>query len=269
MPLTPRTIYSIIFLPMKRSSAPFVLEVCVDSVESAIAAQEGGAARVELCDNLVEGGTTPSAGTIELARRNLRIAMNVIIRPRGGDFCYTDMEMEIMRRDIEFAKQSGADGVVIGILKPNGTIDRTRTRELIELARPMSVTFHKAFDMTRNPFQALDTLIELGADRVLTSGQEESVLEGIETVRALVKRAGKRIIIMPGGSISARNFEIIRAKTGAREFHATAFHEFLSPMQFRNPRVFMGGTFRPPEYSRNVTDPARVRELVRTGKKMR
>src|SRR4029079_2315147 len=151
--------------------------------------------RVELCDNLLEGGTTPSAGTIELARQHLTIALNVIIRPRGGDFCYSKIEFEIMRRDIELVKLMGADGVVIGILNPNGTIDKARTRTLVELARPMTVTFHKAFDMTRDPFAALDTLIELGVDRVLTSGQESSVLEGLDVVRALVKRAGRKIII--------------------------------------------------------------------------
>ena len=170
---------------MKKSKTPFLLEVCVDSAESAIAAQAGGAARVELCDNLLEGGTTPSAGTIELARKHLNIAMNVIIRPRGGDFDYSDLEFEIMQRDIQVARERGADGVVIGILKPNGTIDKTRTCRLIALARPMSVTFHKAFDVTRDPFEALDTLIEVGVDRVLTSGQEASVIEGLGVVKEL------------------------------------------------------------------------------------
>ncbi len=230
-----------------------------------MAAQQGGAARVELCDNLIVGGTTPSAGTLELARKHLHIALNVIIRPRGGDFFYSDIEFEIMQRDIEIAKQLGVDGVVIGILKPNGTIDKARTRDLVQRARPMSVTFHKAFDMTRDPFAALDTLIELGVNRVLTSGQEASVSEGIEVVRALVKRAGKKIIIMPGGKISARNIQTILQKTGAREFHSTAWREQQSAMEFRNPRVFMGGAFRPPEYTRNFTDAERVRQMVRAG----
>lgn len=240
----------------------------MDSAESAIAAEAGGAGRVELCDNLLEGGTTPSAGTIELARENLKIALNVIIRPRGGDFVYSPIEFEIMRRDIEVAANLGADGVVIGILKPNGSIDKERTRELVELARPMSVTFHKAFDMTRHPFAALETLIELGVDRVLTSGQEQSVIEGLDLVRALVKQAGKRIIVMPGGKVRARNIQEIIKATGAREFHAVATTDTESPMQFRNPRVFMGGTFRPPEYSRAVTDANAVRQLVQAGKKL-
>lgn len=248
---------------MKKSKPPFLLEVCVDSAESAIAAQAGGAARVELCDNLLEGGTTPSAGTIELARKHLTIAMNVIIRPRGGDFDYSDLEFEIMQRDIQVARELGADGVVIGILKPNGTIDKLRTRRLVELARPMSVTFHKAFDVTRDPFEALETLIELGIDRVLTSGQEASVIEGLDVVRELVRRAGNRIIIMPGGNITARNLKTVLAVTGARELHVTANANVESAMQFRNPRVFMGGTFRPPEYSRSITDSAGVRQLLR------
>lgn len=241
---------------------PFLLEICVDSVESAMAAQAGGAARVELCDNLVEGGTTPSAGTIEQARKRLKIAMNVIIRPRGGDFDYTDIEFEVMRRDVEIAKELGADGVVIGILKPNGTVDKKRTKHLIDLARPMSVTFHRAFDMTRNPFEALETLVELGADRVLTTGQEATVVEGAELIAKLVKRAGNRIIVMPGGANEATLARVARI-TRAKEFHMTAFSQVESAMTYRNLRAFMGGEFRPPEYSRNVTDPKRVRQLLR------
>lgn len=241
----------------------FLLEVCVNGVESAITAQAGGAGRVELCDNLVEGGTTPSAATIELARRELSIALNVIIRPRGGDFCYSDLEFESMARDVEFAKQLGADGVVIGILKPSGIVDRKRTQALVERARPMSVTFHKAFDMTRDPFAALETLIEIGVDRVLTSGQEYSAIEGLPLLTELVKRAGDRIIIMPGGNLTEQNIRQVINATGAREAHLTAFAPLASPMRYRNPRVFMGGEFRPPEYSRNVTDAGRVRTILR------
>jgi copper homeostasis protein len=241
-------------------SDSFKIEVCVDSVESAIAAQEGGADRVELCDNLLEGGTTPSAGTILAARKYLNIGLQVIIRPRGGDFYYSDIEFEIMKSDIEFAKKAGANGVVIGILTPEGDVDKVRTKELIELARPMNVTFHRAFDVTRDPFQALEDLIELGVDRILTSGQEESVLEGLDMITELVKRAGDRVIIMPGGG-SERNLKKVVAQSGVKEAHVVGLRAIESPMIHRNERVFMGGTLRPPEYLRYSTDPAKIRAL--------
>ncbi|GAB4539993.1 MAG: copper homeostasis protein CutC [Anaerolineae bacterium] len=245
-----------------------ILEVCIDSVEGAVAAQQGGAQRVELCADLLEGGITPSAGTIQLARRSVDIDLNVIIRPRGGDFCYTPLEFEVMKLDIQTAKAAGADGVVIGILNPDGSVDRERTAELIALARPMSVTFHRAFDMTRDPYQALETLIELGVDRVLTSGQESSVLEGLELISDLVRLAGERIIIMPGGGITGRNFKKIVAASGAREIHFVAPATRPSPMVYRNPRCFMGGELRPPEFSLTVTDPEQVRAFVRAAQEI-
>jgi copper homeostasis protein len=242
------------------SDRKLVVEVCVDSVASAVAAQEGGADRVELCDNLMEGGTTPSAGAIEVARARLNIKLQVIIRPRGGDFCYSDLEFEIMQRDVEMSRRLGADGVVIGILNPDGTVDMERNRILIELARPLSVTFHRAFDMTRDPFEALEQIVSLGADRILTSGQEPSVLEGLDLIADLVRRAGGRIIIMPGGG-TERNLPKVVRVAGVREVHVTGFRAVESPMVYRNPRVFMGGELRPPEYLRYVVDPSRIREL--------
>lgn len=237
-----------------------VIEVCVDSVESAIAAQRGGADRVELCDNLLEGGTTPSAGAIALARRTLDIKLHVIIRPRGGDFCYSEVELAVMEHDIAVAKQLGADGVVIGVLRPDGTVDKARTQALIEQARPLSVTFHRAFDMTRDPYEALEDLIDLGVDRILTSGQAASALEGIDLIAELVRRAGKRIIIMPGGGAD-RGVGKLVARTGAREIHVTGAVGMESAMQFRNPHVFMGGALRPPEYLRFLTDADKIRRL--------
>lgn len=238
------------------------IEVCVDSVESALGAQAGGADRVELCDNLLEGGTTPSAGAIAIARANLAIKLQVIIRPRGGDFCYSDIEFDIMRHDIAVAKELGADGVVIGILTPDGDVDKARTAELIALARPMSVTFHRAFDMTRDPYAALEDLVALGVDRILTSGQEPSVIEGLDLIAELVGRAGDRVIIMPGGG-TERNVAKVVARSGVREVHVIGPMTVDSPMLYRNPRVFMGGELRPPEYARAITDPARIRELRR------
>lgn len=246
-------------------SGPIVLEICIDSVESAIAAQQGGANRVELCDNLLEGGTTPSAGTIALARKNIGIDLNVIIRPRGGDFCYTDVEFEVMKYDIEQAKQLGANGVVIGLLNPDGLVDVARTSALVELARPLSVTFHRAFDMSRDPYEALETLISLGIERVLTTGQESSALEGLDLITELVRQASNRIIIMPGlsGAISERNVKEIITQSGAKEIHTTASTPLESRMTYRNLHSFMGGELRPPEFSRMVTDPNRVRDFVR------
>jgi copper homeostasis protein len=239
-----------------------ILEVCVESVEGAIAAQQGGADRVELCANLLEGGTTPSAGSMQLARRSLRIGIQVMIRPRGGDFCYSAAEFEIMKLDIEMAIKAGADGVVLGILRPDGSVDEDRTRELVTLARPLNVTFHRAFDMTRDPWAALEILISSGIDRILTSGQESSVLEGLELIAGLVRVAGDRIIVMPGGGIHERNLAKIARESGARELHVAAPAETEGPMAFRNRRCFMGGELRPPEFSRLATDASRVHTFV-------
>lgn len=237
-----------------------VIEVCVDSVESALGAQEGGADRVELCDNLMEGGTTPSSGSIEVARQLLKIGLQVIIRPRGGDFCYTPVEFDIMKRDIEAAKRLRADGVVIGLLKPDGSVDLDRTRELVALARPLNVTFHRAFDVCRDPYEALEQLAGLGVDRILTSGQEPSVVEGLDLIAELVKRAAGRVIIMPGGG-AERNIAKVVSVARVAEVHVTGFAPVESAMLHRNERVFMGGELRPPEYLRYVTQPEKIRAL--------
>ncbi len=238
------------------------VEICVDSPAGAFAAQEGGASRVELCANLLEGGTTPSAGAIKVARAGLRIGLQVIIRPRGGDFLYSPEEFEVMKADIVTAKELGADGIVIGCLTAAGDIDRERTRELIALGRPMSVTFHRAFDMCRDPRQGLEELIALGADRVLTSGQEASCLEGIELLAALEKQAAGRIIVMPGGGVTPNNARRIATATGVKEIHLSVGRTVESQMHHRNPKVFMGGVLRPPEFSWKTTDAEAVRRVV-------
>ncbi|MBP1595759.1 MAG: hypothetical protein H6Q05_1136 [Acidobacteria bacterium] len=240
-----------------------ILEVCVESAAGAVAAQQGGADRVELCANLLEGGTTPSAGSIRLARRSLHIGLQVMIRPRGGDFCYSAMEFEIMKLDIEAAGAAGADGVVFGLLNEDGSVDEKRTRELHGLARPMSVTFHRAFDMSRDPFESLDSLISIGIDRILTSGQDASALEGLDLIAGLVRKAGDRIIIMPGGGITERNFGRILLESGAKEVHVAALAMVEGPMKYRNPLCFMGGELRPPEFDLLATDAGRVRAFVR------
>jgi copper homeostasis protein len=244
------------------------VEICVDSATGATAAQEGGADRVELCDNLFEGGTTPSAGCIKVTRKLVNLGLQVMIRPRGGDFHYTAVEAEVMREDIRMAKDFGADGVVFGCLTAEGDIDKGLTSGLIQLARPMNVTFHRAFDVCRDPRQALEELVGLGVDRVLTSGQEATCLEGLELLTSLQKQAAGRIIIMPGGGITPRNVRKIVSACGVSEVHLSARKAVESEMQHRNGRVFMGGTLRPPEFSWKSTDAVAVREVVnglRTG----
>jgi copper homeostasis protein len=238
-------------------------EICIESAEGALAAQEGGAQRVELCADLMEGGLTPSLGTIQLAREIApHIGINVIIRPRGGDFLYSEVEYRIMAHDIEAAKQAGANGVVIGLLRSDGTIDLERTRRLVELARPMSVTFHRAFDMCRDPFEALEQLVGLGVNRILTSGQKPTVPEGLELIARLVKKADKRIIIMPGGGIDESNLRQVVTQSGAPEFHFVASELQLSPMLFRNPDCFMGDGTMDAEYQINVTTARQVRKMI-------
>jgi len=244
-------------------SRRIVVEACVDSVESALAAQEGGAHRVELCSDLLEGGLTPSFGMLQVARASLRIGIMAMIRPRGGDFLYSDHEFRAMLHDVALAKDARAQGVVLGLLAPDGSVDAARTRELIDRARPLQVTFHRAFDMTNDPFDALETLVALGVDRVLTSGQEASAVEGLDGIAELVRRAGDRIVVMPGGGISARNIARIAAVRGIREIHFGGGVPVESGMAFRNPRVFMGGMLRPPEYAREVQRPEIVAEIVR------
>lgn len=238
------------------------IEICVDSVEGAMTAARGGADRVELCDNLMEGGTTPSGGCIKLARANLSIGLQVIIRPRGGDFLYSDIEMAVMMEDVRLAKALGADGVVIGCLTAEGDVDQVRTATLVELARPMNVTFHRAFDMCREPRKALEDLIDLGIDRVLTSGQEATVLEGLDLICDLNKLAAGRIIVMPGGGLTARNVQKIATHSGVSEVHLSARSGVESKMKHRNSRCFMGGALRPPEFSWKTTDEGSVRSIV-------
>lgn len=243
-----------------------LFEICVDSTAGVRAAREAGAARVELCANLFEGGITPSRGAIRQARAVGGIGLHVIIRPRGGDFLFDDDEFGAMLADIETAKTEGADGVVIGVLLADGLIDEPRTRTLIEAARPLSVTFHRAFDMTPDPFAALETLVGLGVDRILTSGQEPSVIEGLPLIAELVRRAGDRVTIMPGGGITERNLARLVAEAAPKEAHFAALAPVESPMGFRRAHVFMGGELRSPEYQRLDTSPALLRAVMAAGR---
>ena len=230
-----------------------LLEICIDSVLSSITAETGGADRVELCDNLMEGGTTPSAGMISLVREKITIGLQVMIRPRGGDFLYTDEEYEVMKRDIQTAKELGADGVVFGLLRPDGAIDKKRCNELIRLARPMSITFHRAFDMVKNPEQSLEDLIELGVDRLLTSGLHATVICGKRVIKQLVDQSDGRIEVMAGGGVRLHNIQELVDETGVEQIHASGRKTQESDMIFRNDKVQMG-IIDNQEYSVKVGD---------------
>jgi len=243
-------------------ATPILIEVCANSYESALAAQLGGAQRVELCADLVEGGITPSAGMIERVRRDLRIPFNVLIRPRGGDFCYSEAEFDIMKRDILAAQSLGADGVVIGILKPDGTIDVERCSVLVDLARPLSITFHRAFDMSRDLFRAFDDVLKLGVDRLLTSGGRQTAMDGAEVISQLVRQAGEGLILMPGSGIKPDNITTLIQKTRAREFHLSGQKKIGSVMTYKNPLINMGGVPGVPEYEIGVTDADVIRKTV-------
>ena len=241
----------------------YKLEICANSVASCIEAQKGGAYRVELCAAIPEGGTTPSYGDMVVARELLDIKLNVIIRPRGGDFLYSALEHKIMRRDIEMARQLGVDGVVIGCLTAEGEVDMKRHRELLDAAGEMSVTFHRAFDMCHDPFDSLEKIISLGCSRILTSGQQQQAEQGIPLLKELVKQAGDRIVIMPGSGINRHNIGVIAKETGAREFHLSARKPVESGMIYRNPHIKMGGAaVMIEEYAQQVTHAELVRNTL-------
>ncbi len=244
-------------------NSPVAVEVCVDSVASARAAEQGGGARIELCSSLIEGGVTPSAGLIEMTRAAVSVALHVMIRPRAGDFCYAADEFETMQRDIARARQLGANGVVFGILGGDGNIDISRTRQLVDAARPLEVTFHRAFDMTADLFRALEDVCATKADRILTSGGQPTALLGSETIAQLVKRARRRIVIMPGSGIKPENARRLVEQTGVAEIHVGLRSAVASPMLHRNPRISLG-TVKGREYQRFVVLEENVRQLCRT-----
>lgn len=239
------------------------IEICANSVESAVKAQQAGAYRVELCAGIPEGGTTPSFGEIRMARQLLhQTKLHVIIRPRGGDFLYSPIEQEIMLHDIKVARQLGADGVVFGCLTAEGDVDVPLMKKLLNGVGEMSVTFHRAFDMCSNPKEALEQIIDLGIDRILTSGQEETAEKGIPLLKELVELADGRIIIMPGCGVNAGNIRKIAEETGTSEFHFSGRSAIESGMIYRNSKVSMGGTVKIEEYVRELTDPDKVKAAL-------
>ncbi len=245
----------------RAAGLPVRLEVCVDSVASATAAAAGGADRVELCCALAEGGLTPSDGLVRLVRQRVELPVHVLLRPRAGDFCYDDDELATMQADLERLARLGIDGVVLGALGPGGTVDREATARLMAAARPLSVTFHRAIDVTRDAHEALEVLLNLGVDRVLTSGQEATALAGAAVIADLVEQAGDRLAVMAGAGVNAATAAALVQRTGVGEVHASCRHTWPSPMTWRNPRCYMGAPDGPDEYQRTGTEAARVQAL--------
>lgn len=240
-----------------------IVEVCANSAASCVEAARGGAARVELCAALPEGGTTPSIGEVVVARRAAPgLKLHVIVRPRAGDFCYSELELAAMEEDIARLKAVGIDGVVFGCLRPDGSLDRTANARLLGVAEGLSVTFHRAFDVCADPRAALEELIEQGFDRVLTSGAAPTAIEGAELLAQLVAQAAGRIVVMPGCGVNEDNAAELARRTGAVEFHSSAKEEFASSMTYRNAAVSMGGVVRIDEYTIPRTSARRVAALV-------
>lgn len=212
----------------------YTLEVIAFTIESVLLAQQSGAHRIELCDNPAEGGTTPGYGMIKTAREKTRLLLYPIIRPRGGDFLYSDEAFEIMKRDVMLCKELGCDGVVTGLLQADGSVDKKRTAALVEAAYPLGVTFHRAFDRVANPFEALEDIIASGCERILTSGLKPTAPEGAETLAQLVRQADDRIVIMPGSGVRSDNIAALARQTGAVEFHSSARKTADSKMRYFN-----------------------------------
>ncbi len=240
-----------------------LLEICCASINSALAAQKGGADRIELCDNLFEGGTTPSFAMIKKVRELQDIKLHVLIRPRGGDFLYNDEEFTIILEDLKQCKKLDVDGVVSGFLTKNGQIDAGKTKRFVDMAFPLPVTFHRAFDMCRDPFEALKILKETGIIRLLTSGQKNKASEGVELIKELIKKADDEIIVIPGSGLDENNITNFAKETGAKEFHATLRSEIISKMNYRKNDVFMGGLAAIPEYDIKEADIDKVKRFVR------
>ncbi|MCU4157722.1 copper homeostasis protein CutC [Carboxylicivirga sp. A043] len=244
-------------------------EVCIDSVQSAINAQEAGAHRVELCDNLFEGGTTPSAGMIKQVKKEApNIGLFVIIRPRGGDFLYSEKEIQVMLADIEIAKQLGADGIVSGCLLENGEIDSLNTKRLIEACGELPFTFHRAFDMCSQPNEAIEQLIELGAARILTSGMQQTALLGRKAIKQFIEQANNRITILVGSGVKPNNIAQIAVETKACEFHFSGRVERQSEMKYKNNSINMGGIAGLTEFSIYLSDVDVIKDTIKAAKEI-
>ena len=235
----------------------YIIEIATADFATTKSAVDGGADRIELCANLAEGGTTASYATIKKCREAFAVSLFPIIRPRGGDFLYTKDEFEIMLQDVRLCKQLGCDGVVIGLLNMDGSIDVARTAQLVEAAYPLGVTIHRAFDRCREPFEAMEQLIDMGCERILTSGQQPSVADGVELVAELNKKADGRIIIMPGSGVRKENIKMLAERTGCMEFHSSLRGKENSRMSFIHPAFKDSAE----SYSNNAILPDDVRDL--------
>ncbi|MER8480332.1 copper homeostasis protein CutC [Mesorhizobium sp. M1163] len=239
-----------------------LIEICGEGIDGLLAAQAAGADRVELCASLIEGGITPSFGTVRTALELATIPFYVIVRPRGGDFLYSEAEYRSMLADVRALAELGVAGVVIGCLAADGTIDEQRMSELAQAAGSLNVTCHRAFDMTRDPTEALEALIRCKVGRVLTSGQRDTALEGADLLADLVRQAGDRIIILGCGGLDPQNIAEVRRETGVSEMHFAALKDVPSAMRYRNPKVGMGGTDLDREYRNTVTDEVLVAATI-------
>ena len=235
----------------------YIIEIATSDFVTTKSAVAGGADRIELCANLAEGGTTPTYGTIKQCREAFSVLIYPIIRPRGGDFLYTEEEFSIMLNEVKLCKELGCDGVVIGMLNRDGRIDTTRSAKLVEAAYPMGVTFHRAFDRCLDPFEAMEQLVEMGCERILTSGQLPTVSEGADLIAELNRKADERIIIMPGSGLRKDNIKWLAEKTGCYEFHSSLRGKAASSMEFIHPG-FAGSS---ESYTNNAIDPEEVRAL--------
>jgi copper homeostasis protein len=249
------------FSKMISDNKTIKIEVCAFSLESCLAAEKGGANRIELCGSMYEGGTTPSAGLIQLAKQRVNIEIHAMIRPRGGDFCYSDDEISVMQADIRIAKEMECEGIVLGILQKDGRVNIAQTKALVALAKPMQVTFHRAIDMTPNYAEALEDIIETGSNRILTSGQKNTVMEGIENIKNLVKKANGRIEIMAGSGVNADNARTL-IHTGVDALHLTGKSIRDSEMVYRKEGIAMGGLSEVPEYEIVYSDFEKIRAVV-------
>jgi copper homeostasis protein len=245
-----------------------LVEICCGSLEDALEAEQGGADRVELCSALFLGGLTPSLGTVIEAKARLKIPIVVMIRPRGGGFCYTPPEMAVMERDTVLAYEQGADGIVFGILNADGSIDEERCKRIRKLIGDRQAVFHRAFDVTPDPFRSLDQLVELGFTRLLTSGQEDTAPEGAPLIKRLIEYAGDRIEILPGGGIKPHSLRQIVESTGCKQVHLTAFKTQPDSSVRGRPFVTFGGALYPPEDQYQVADRHLVERVVYTLKAM-